>query len=911
MSYRNGYYDRRAGSVYLRTWDEEGNRITEKHAFKPYMYVETAGTPDGVSLYQTPVKKLEFDNINGRHDYVKKYNITRSFEQLPPQQQFLVDMFWKSNETDDFSKNPLRFSFVDIEVEAKGFPFPVDAKYPVSLITVYDSLKKVYHVFSFKKGNIDFTKDGLEKETIKYYPFDGEKLMLLSFIRFMVAFDFDIISGWNSDNFDIPYLVNRIRKILGEKELLKLSPYLDIQERDAETKFGVPIKKYIFAGVSSIDYLDAYKKFNMNIKESYKLDFIAKAEKLGISKIDYGDQSIYDFQTKEWERFVRYNVIDVRILVKLEEKLQYIALLRQLAYTGLCNIEEALKTVPLVNGAVAVKARHKGMLMPTFVRPHREGKNIGAYVAPPRKGFVKSLLTFDATSLYPSTIMSMNLSPETKIGKVISEENGNVTFETIDGKVMEINSDKFAAFLQSQNLVLTKYKTVFRQDEKGIIPEILEKFFTERQSLKGMMKKEKQKKVDAETAGDMATALEHGAKERYYDTKQNAVKVFMNSMYGYMGNKHAPMGDDDIANSITLTCQYLIKNTGRYSYDWVVRESGKQPKYEDVMIYGDTDSVHICVDEVLKARNHSILSAGSDHAVDPKVFNILDEMRVYINDEIGKWAKDELGCAVSKFEFKAEKICWGGIYNEKKKYCLHTFWDEGVVLDEFKYTGLDVVKSTMPAVIKPMAKKLTEFMIESQVKANVDTILYDVEKKVKTLNVEEIAFVSGIKKVEEAAAKSRALRRPGSNAIPTVKGAPFHVKAAIAYNQIIEELGLVGRYEPIMSGDKIRIIYVKKPNRYNIDAIAFKGKYPKEFDAIFQCDMDKMYEKAMFSYANRLYTSVQWPIYKANMRPRLDVMSMLTGGKPIPEAEADELADIYDPDEDVVVAEEENFNPNS
>lgn len=860
--------------MFLRTWDENGNRITQKHAFKPYLYVDSDARREATSIYGGAIRKMEFQNTIDRYDYLTKNNVTRTYENLPPQQQFLIQKFGKVSGNDDFRKHKMRYGFIDIEVEAKEFPEAAQAKFPISLITIYDSKTKKYYVFAFKDvGELNLTKeeDYISDEDVVILAFENERLMLKSFLLMMRKWDFDILAGWNSDIFDIPYLVNRIKKQLGDAEANILSPYFNIRERQAETKFGVPITKYVFDGVSLIDYLDAYKKFNMNIKESYKLDSIAKEEELGVRKLDYGDQSIYDFQTKEWKKFVKYNIIDVHILVLLEEKLQYIALLVELAYFGLCNVEEGLKTVPLVNGVVAIKCREKGYIMPTFHRPERSGKNIGAYVAPPRKGFVKSLITLDATSLYPSTMITLNLSPETKVGVMRELEAGRVSFTKTNGQVLNMKKEDFMKIVKQQNFILTMYGTVFRQDTKGIVPEILEKFMKDRKALKGQMLAFKQKKKDASDASNDALADEFAYKVRFYDTKQNAVKVFMNSIYGYMGNKHAPMGDDDIANSITLTCQYLIKNTGQYAYEWVAENSKTTPEYKDVVIYGDTDSVHISLDAIVKHEGFSVLD--ENNKVNPRMFEIMSEVRNHINNKNAIWAKDVLGAKDSRFEFKSEKVCYGGLYNEKKKYCLRVLWEEGVDCDEFKYTGLDVVKSTMPSIVKPLAKDVTEEMILQQNHKLSSESVLAARKAFIDMNIQEMSFVTGIKNVPLWSQRAKEAN------VMYVKGCPWHVKAALAYNKAIKDLGIEGKFEPIASGDKIRIFYVKQPNRYNSKAVAFKGKYPKEFDALFELDTETMYEKAIHAYFGRLYASCGWVLRKHNVQLKNDVLSFLTGGK--------------------------------
>lgn len=906
--YRDCYYKKSDESIYLRTWDKDGNRCVKKESFKPFLYLESVEACDAVSLFGEKLKRVEFSNSSEMMDFISRTGTTRTFGRLPPAQQYLVEQFWEVNESAGFSSGKIRVSFIDIECFSKSMPDSNNPIDPISLITTYDNFTKKYYVFHFKplKRDLEIRDSNgnvvVDRADIVLMKCHNEQLMFLEFIKHVKEFDYDVITGWNSVGFDVPYIVSRGRALIGDR-INHLSPYKWISEKTKEGRFGQILNVYGITGRASIDYMEAYKKFNQNLKESYTLDSIAEEERIGIQKLDYGDMSLYEFQTKDWETFVEYNIIDVHIVVRLDAKLRYIALLQELSYIGLSNIEDAMNTLPIVNGAISVKCKFVDRILPTFDRPHRDGKNAGAYVAEPRKGFVKNEFTLDYTSLYPTAMITMNLSPETKIGKIVSDDGEKYGIQKRDGSIIETDKAKFDAIIKNKKIIRTKHDALFDSRKKGLVPEILEKYFVLRQSYKEKSKAAEKKLAELEKKyGDLDAVVDGDIKEqmlelyfesRYNDTKQMAYKTFLNSVYGYMGNKYAPFGDDDIANSVTLTCQYIIKESSNIVYNWVCNQVKNKPKFRDVIIYGDTDSIHICIDSIMKHRNIEMMTDGVIHK---DVFDIMNVCRQEVNKKISEWAVNELNSPNNVLDIKAEKVVYGGLYNEKKKYCLFVLWNEGKYKSEFKYTGLDVVKSTIPRALKRSMKEFTELMIKTQDYSVANKRLLELYEEFVRMDIKDISVNSGIKKVEEWSAKTTCMN--------FVKGTPWHVKSALAYNELIDALGITDKYEKIMSGDKIRLCYVKKNNKYNLGVICFKKKYPKEFDELFIPDKDLMFEKLIYSYASRLYGSVGWVIRKPNMQYKANVEDILTDlfGGNIYEEEVVESSDSNDVDD---IADEE------
>jgi len=359
--YRNVVFDSRHGEIVLFTWNENGERIETREPFKPYLLIES---PKGTktSIFGTKLEKKAFKNYFLRSQYIQDSGIRRIFENFTPTQQFLIDKYWDQKENENFNKFPLKIIYIDIETNTmgQGFPNIEDPDQEINVVTCYDSLKQKY--FTFGLGEFITNEPDIIYKNCK-----SEKELLESLIKFLRDDPCDLLSGYASETFDIPYLINRCNKILGEEATKKLSPVSFIRKSYYASKFGKQQMRYYIEGISCIDYLEIYKKFCFTERPSYKLDYIANIE-IGEQKVDFGDMSLAQLAESNWNKFVEYNIHDVRLLVKLEEKLQYISLLRMLAYTGLCPFENALGTITVVNGAMACQARQRGEHVPTFVK---------------------------------------------------------------------------------------------------------------------------------------------------------------------------------------------------------------------------------------------------------------------------------------------------------------------------------------------------------------------------------------------------------------------------------------------------------------------------------------------------------------------------------------------------------------
>ena len=842
MSYRNIYYNTKERCVTLFTWDKDGKRIKVDASVDPYLYVEGAGNDE--SIYGTRLNKKTFRTQYDRYKYLKDTNVKRVFDNFPIVQQYLIDSFWKDNEKPEFAQHPIKVMFVDIEVYAPDdFPHANEAKAPVNVITVYDTLSNKFVTWGIKDYNTT-------EPDVKYVKCVSEADIFKKFIEYFESDYPDILTGWNSEFFDIPYIINRCTKVLDKSYTDRLSPSNNVYSREMKGKFGQEQTRWYIEGISLIDYLDVYKRFSAGERESYKLASIAEAE-LGEGKVDFGTMNLATLADTDWKTFIDYNIQDVRLLVKLEEKLKYSELIRMLAYVGLTTFEGAMGSLSVINGATAVRARYRNQRIPSFIRDADDGsKNPGAYVGAPLSGFQECVISFDANSLYPNVMISLNISPETKVGVIEDKNDKEVTIRHVSGKVYSLPIAKFASFIETEEIAISKANVMFSQKKKGVMPEILDFYYNKRQAIRKDIKKLKKQHSELEDK-ETKDAKQLKMIIDQLDAKQLCIKVFINSIYGYFGNKNAPFGDDDVASSITLTGQSVIKHSNELLKSFIKNEisSIDDELLNKCIIYNDTDSSYVSIkplfiDKVFKKGNKLTKEA----------YDTVNRIEEYLNNNIKTWGAKALNSKDCRFIFKREAIADVGIFLQKKRYVLHILDDEGIPCDKFKYTGVEVVRSTMPKAVKPYVKKIIETMLQTQNIGETNKLINETYEIFKTLTVEDIALVSGIKGYEKFAGQC--------DGFTTTKGMPCHVKAAYYYNILLDKFKLGQKYEKISSGDKVRYFYLTQPNKYNIQAIGYKYYYPEEFKKLFEADYETMFESHIFSVVERFYENVNWSAQK-------------------------------------------------
>ena len=847
----------------LFSWDENGKRIQYDATFNPYIFLETNNQADCTSIFNTKLKKKSFRTQADRYRYLKDNKIERLFENFNAQQQFLIDSFWQTNETDDFNKHELKVYFIDIETYSPDeFPIPENPLHTVNIITIYDSIRKHFYTWGIKPYN-------KIKDNSTYIYCKTEKELFTKFLCFLEADYPDILSGWNSEFFDIPYIVNRIVKILGENEARRLSPINTIRPRTFLGKFGKEQTRWHIEGVSCVDYLDIYKRFCPVLRESYKLDNIGNTE-LGESKVDFGGTNLSNLADTNWDLFVEYNVQDVNLLVRLESKLQYLSLLRMIAYAGLTTFEGALGSLSVITGLCAIKARQRNQRIPTFNKDVKEdGKNEGAYVSEPKPGFQEHIISFDANSLYPNVMITLNLSPETKVGVITEKTDKEITIEHVNGQTFKLSHENFVNFIEKEQIAISKAKVMFSQKEKGIIPITVDYYYEKRVVLKKVLKTLKRKILTIEKNTPEYKDIQHQIEN--INIKQHTIKILINTIYGYFGNKHSPLGDDQLAESITLTGQSVIKQSNKLLTEFIKSKTNMtdaELSANTPIIYNDTDSSYISIKPLVEKLG--IKLCDSKGKITSEYYKIVQEIEVYLNVEIKKWGTESLRSIDCRLNFKREAIADVGLFLQKKRYVIHILDEEGIPCDKFKYTGVEVVRTTMPTPIKPKVKKIIETMLLTKNLQETNKIFNETYDIFKQLPVEDIAFTMGIKGYEKYA--------PECDGFKTAKHMPIHVKAAYYHNKLLERFNIDKTYEKLSSGDKVKFFYTQQPNKFGISVLGYKYYYPKEFKDSFKPDHELMFTKIVYSIIDRFYQAVNWKLKTPGNQVQTDLFDLLKDG---------------------------------
>ena len=847
--YRAASYNPFTGTIFLRTWSEEGVRIDTEFDFQPYLYLEKPDAEDAVSIYKTNLSKRTFRNSIDRRKFVDSSANNRIFHNIGPEQQFLIDMYKGRNNDPSFSQFPLKIFLLDIEVdtsEDSAFPVPEKAAVPINLITIYDTLTKTTHTWGLKE------RYEPDKKNCIYHCCKTEQDLILQFVDYWKSDYPDIASGWNSNGFDFPYIINRFNKLFGDDFSNQLSPVNVVRSRAVFTDMGKETIIWSISGISLIDYMDLYKTFSPGEKESFSLNYISELE-LGEGKIAYNAVSLSELAHTDWKLFVDYNIQDVHLLVKLEEKLKFLEIARMLSYKGCTNFEAALGKVAIVTGAVAIQASKQGYIIPTFPNKHDRESYEGGFVRDPEKGIQKSVVSFDVNSLYPNTIITLNISPETKLGKIVDgdvKQDKEVTLRFMNGRTATLPVTRLNTFLKNEKISLSQAGVMYSQKTKGVIPNLIDQIYAERVATKAELSKLKKSGVK-----DKETQL----KMTYCDTLQYTLKILLNSIYGTFANKHSSLMDIDNAMSITMTGQSVARAGGYILDDYVREHYGVN---ETITKYGDTDSVYVSIESVLKKLNIPLV--GEDGKVSAAAHEIVNALDKYVNEEILNWARKELFSLDPRYVFKREIISDVGIFLQKKRYILHVLDEEGVATDKFKYTGIELVRSTTPKKVKKLIEHVIKTSLLTQDVKKANEAYRTGYEQFRELHPNDIAARTSINNLEKYT--------EGASLYKFKKGTPSHVKGAIAYNMLIKELRIADKYEAIESAQKVKKVYCDK-NKYGLDAICYVSELPAEFG--LKVDWDKMFSKLVTQPTERLYEAIGWYLPEIGKEVQTDLFELL------------------------------------
>ena len=802
-----------------------GKRYEHKPDFKPKLFVPQRKKASTVyhNLFGEPLEVIEFADVADAREFVKNYDSVSNMKihgNTNWQYQYITENYPGQIE---FDMSQMHISSLDIETTTEhGFPDIETANEEITLITVENYHTKQLTTFASR----EYTGKGSDTD---YRRSSDEYSMLKNFLDYWHHNCPDVVTGWNIGLFDIPYLVHRINRILGEDAAKRLSPWRNVRRREIKMNDKV-LSAYDIAGVTQLDYLDLYKKFTYNAPESYKLDHICKLE-LGVGKLENPYNTFKEFYTKDWNLFVEYNCIDVQRVNQLEEKMKLIELALTMAYDAKCNIADVYSAVRTWDCILYNHCWDQNIVVHPRDNSRPERSIVGAYVQDPRPGQYDWVVSFDATSLYPSIIMQYNMSPETLM------PNYNAIAEPIGySEVMSAKVDRLLNKSVNIEHCMSANGYYFSSEKKGLFPEIVAKLFKDRQDYKKLMIEAQQKYEDTKDKSYQNDISK-------YNNFQMARKIQLNSLYGAWANYYFRYFDDRIAEGITLTGQYIIRTVGKALDEYLNKVCGTK----DVMysFYSDTDSCYITLDPLVKKYY-----AGKSTEEIVKILDQICEDKITgaINAACADLA-NYTRAFDQKIWFKREAIATRGLWVAKKRYALNVYNNEGVQYAEpkLKVMGLEIVRSSTPEAIRKLLKEAVSVAITKDQAALQDFIV-QARKKYDQLSPEEIAFPRGVNN----------LAKYTSRADIYAKGTPMHVRGALLYNHYIRERGLDQKYQQIQEGEKIKFIYLRTPNTIKENCIGFIGELPAELLLTKFVDYDTMWDKSFIEPLNGIIEGLGW-----------------------------------------------------
>ena len=803
---------------------ENGNPVQYRERVRPTLFF----VPKDQS------KESKHKTLDGRYAHPKRFDGARAARETLQQYEGVegmevhgYDRFVYQFIADKF-KDEIRFDMdlmtiytIDIEVGCdNGFPSVEECQEEMLCITMKNLVTKEIITW----GTREFNPNGTE-----YRVFWKEQEMLSDFLQWWTEHTPDIITGWNCNLYDIPYLCRRLERVLGEKWKKSLSPWNRVMEREV-FMHGRKHIAYDINGVNVLDYLDLYKKFTYSAQESYRLDHIANVE-LGQAKIDHSEyENFKDFYTKDWQKFVEYNIIDVELVDRLEDKMKLIELALTLSYDAKVNLSDVYSQVRMWDTLIYNDLKKRNIVVPPKVTSNKDEQYAGAYVKVPEPGGYDWVVSFDLNSLYPHLIMQYNISPET----LVERRHGSISVEKLLAEEVEIDGEYAVCANGAQ----------YRKDIHGFLPEMMQRIYDDRKIYKGKM-------LAAKRTYETSPSVDVQKDIARFNNIQMARKIQLNSAYGAIGNQYFRYFNLANAEAITLSGQVSIR--------WIENKINVylnkifQTEKEDYVIASDTDSIYLNLGPLVTKF------FGNKSGDKAAVVDLLDKICHEKLEPFIEGSYKKLASYVSAYDqkmiMKRENIADRAVWTAKKRYILNVYNSEGVAYKEpkLKIMGIEAVKSSTPAPCR-QAIRDTLKLVMTGTEEEVQTFISKFRKEFESLPPEEVAFPRSCNNIGKFSSPSRIY----------TKGCPMHVRGSLMYNYYVKKSKLTHKYPLIQEGEKIKFIYLKVPNRSGENVISFFQTLPKEFDLHGSIDWDQQFDKAFLSPVKVVLDAIGWTPEKRN-----------------------------------------------
>jgi DNA polymerase elongation subunit (family B) len=812
------------GNQFLVRGVENGKRFETRDEFFPTLFVKTKKESKYKTLSGESVEPINPGTVRDCREFYSKYEGVDGFEIYGNDRyiyQYISEKYPEDEIKFDISK--IKLVTLDIEVASEeGFPDVESCSEEILAITIQDYTTKeiiTWGVRPFRHNRKDLT----------YHHCPSEYELLNHFINYWMVNVPDVITGWNIQLYDIPYICKRLNRVLGEKLMKRFSNWGLVTEGETYIK-GRKHTTFDVGGLTQLDYLDLYKKFTYTNQESYRLDYIAEVE-LGQKKLDHSEFDTFkDFYTQGWQKFIEYNIVDVELVDRLEDKMKLIELALTMAYDAKVNYADVFYQVRMWDNIIYTYLKKRDIVIPPKNKTQKDEKYAGAYVKEPIPGMYDWVVSFDLNSLYPHLIMMYNISPET----LLEEKHPTVSVDKILNQSLNFELYKDYAICANG--------AMYRKDVRGFLPELMEKIYNERVIFKKKMlaaEQEYEKTKNKELIKEIARC----------NNIQMARKIQLNSAYGAIGNQYFRYYKLANAEAITLSgqvsIQWIMNRVNSY-LNKVLKTDG-----EDYVIASDTDSLYInmgpLVETIFKGREKT--TEGIVSFLD-KICRM--ELEKYIESSYQKLA-DYVNAYEQKMIMKRECVAERGIWTAKKRYILSVWDSEGVRYEKpkLKIKGIEAIKSSTPAPCRKMLKDSFSIMMSG----TEDDMINFIDKcrlEFRTLSPESISFPRSASDVQKYQSSSDIY----------IKGTPIHIRGALLFNYYIKQNKLTNKYSLIQNGEKVKFIYLKKPNSIHENIISFIQEFPKELNLDKYIDYDLQFEKAFLEPLKIILDSIGWKVEK-------------------------------------------------
>lgn len=827
-------------SLCYRGYDDDGRKVYNKYKFRPRMFIESKDkNSKWKSLEGIPLEEMRFDSMSECRQFTKQYEDVKSFNIYGNDKHIPAFIQAEFPNEIKYDKRLIDVCYFDLECKSDaGFPEPTIADQEITMISIKSSRSNSYITWGLK--DYDPSKSIVPHLKTEFRQFDSEHEMLYDFISWWAdpMNTPDAITGWNTKLFDMPYLVNRLSRVLGTDEAKRLSPWNVIEQKTVIIK-GKECLFFNVAGIQQLDYIDLFKKFCLNTygaQESYKLDFIADVV-LGDGKVNYGEsgyKNLTDLYEKDHNLFTDYNLVDIELITKLEEKLGLINLVFMLSYRAGVNYDDTLGTVAIWDSIIFRYLADKNIAVPQNKMSFKEDY-VGGFVKEAQTGRHEWVMSFDLNSLYPMLIVQYNMSTETIVPHM-----------KVQGMSPEkiLDNPEVKQWAPEDNLALAANGACFRRDKQGFIPAIVEEMYSRRVIIKkAMLEAQKEKEITDKNSKRYAELLIDIDRA---NNEQTCIKILMNSLYGALGNRWFRYYNIEIAEGITCSGQLAVQTAER-AINVFLGTALEDKVLVDRVIMSDTDSIYLNLSDIVKKCNpknpHDFLINFGKTSLEQIIDKTYADFAVRTNAY-----KNTMG-------MKVEKLSNVVIVQAKKRYILNALSSEGVVYKSAKLVikGIEAIKSSTPKICREEFKNIFKLLVsgtESDIQKEVERFRSDFNNE----PVEKIAFPRGVTNIKKWSQKI------GANGfkVPYIKGTPMNSRAAIMYNHTVKTLDLSNKYYYIKAGDRIKYVFLRKGNPTGENVIAFLDKFPTEFGLDGWIDRDVLFEKTFIEPLQLILTAIGW-----------------------------------------------------